>query len=634
MPKYPYRKAGSTWDRTFRNSHNQNLSDIADDIRGSYNALNAHAKASKAHKSSQIAHGDGLSVSQEIEIAKARIRNLVLETDGTNVKEVVDSRVDKKGTIYPMLRDRLNANETVVENLNSIIQQETTFDYTTVPPVYHTTLNLKDPTVLQCFVIDEETGDIYATQVSYGAAAAGIESFTITRMNQNGVMLDSMKIVNGGHGTTIGLEREGSKLYIWSNYDVVDSSGKVVSHDLVRFPYSAGATLTGANGSITRYNKFNDKYTIPVIDQKNGLIAFRIKGDNDSSTLELRNLSDVKKGVDKKLGTIIVPTDLTYLQGFTIDGYDAYWYTGDTNSQSYPSELVQFSFKDGALKKRITCDFGRDADGSYEGDFREPESIYLYKDPITGKKSLFAGVVTGTVGKRIAKVYAYHSKENAAKFATDLSAGYQGYALSKNNGSSKNLPDGLTSLSTFRQVGYYYMKTAETKTLTDHPNPGDAGWWLNVMPADSSGTVIQTLTRNSTGRDTKIYTRVVTNAGVGGKWIEVMTSQKLSWTNLPLKNGASNPDSNNKLQYAVNGGMGYIRGRVNIPKTDGVVFATLPSEARPSSSSWYQGCQVGGTTGDRKVAVRSNGEVAGLGFAVNNIDSVTYTYVNICYPLN
>ncbi|MGG0774693.1 teichoic acid biosynthesis protein [Bacillus rugosus] len=602
-------------------------------INQNKSALTKHKTEKEAHSSSAINHSTGLPVSVEIETTKTRLRNLVLEADGTNVKEVVDARVDREGTVFPSLRDLLVAKETALDDLSVIVQQETSFDYTTVPPVYYTTLNLADKTVLQCFVIDEETGDIYATQVSSGNTDES-QSYTITRMNQNGVMLDSMKVVHGGHGTTIGLERENGQLYIWSNYDVVDTNGSTIGHDLVRFPYTPGATINGGNGGITRYSKFNDKYTIPVIDQKNGLIAFRIKEEGDNSTVELRKLSDVKTGVDKKLGTVKVPSDLLYLQGFTIDGYDLYWYTGDTNSQMYPAELVQFSFKDGALKKRITCDFGRGADGKYEGDFREPESIYLYKDPITGKKSLFAGIATGTVGKRNAKIYAYHSKENAAKFATDLSAGYQGYALSKNNGYSKRLPDGLTKLSTFRQIGYYYMYTTETKIITDHPSPGDAGWWLDVMPADPSGSVIQTLKRNSTGRDIKIYTRVVTNTGVAGNWIEVMTSQKLSWTNLPLKNGASNPDSDNKLQYAVNGGMGYIRGRVNIPKTDGVVFATLPSEARPSSSSWYQGCQVGGTTGDRKIAVRSNGEVAGLGFAVNNVDSVTYTYVNICYPLN
>ncbi|MGM0971360.1 MAG: teichoic acid biosynthesis protein, partial [Bacillota bacterium] len=97
---------------------------------------------------------------------------------------------------------------------------------------------------------------------------------------KNGVMLDSMLIADGGHGTTIGIEREKGKVYIWSNYNKV-SSGVVVGNELVRFPYEAGATMTLDNGLIERYNKFNDLYTIPVIDQQNGLIAFRIRLPDD-----------------------------------------------------------------------------------------------------------------------------------------------------------------------------------------------------------------------------------------------------------------------------------------------------------------------------------------------------------------
>lgn len=74
----------------------------------------------------------------------------------------------------------------------------------------------------------------------------------------------------------------------------------------------------------------------------------RLKDDN--SLVELRKLSDVKNGVNKVLGKVIIPNDLFYLQGFTIDGYDLYWYTGDTNNKTYPCEITQFSFKDGSLK--------------------------------------------------------------------------------------------------------------------------------------------------------------------------------------------------------------------------------------------------------------------------------------------
>lgn len=194
-----------------------------------------------------------------------------------------------------------------------MIQKEMSFDFTTVPPVYHTNLNLADKTVLQCFVIDELTGDIYATQVASGNQDKS-ESFTITRMNQNGVMLDSMTLIHGGHGTTIGLERENGKMYIWSNYNVVDSNGNTVGNDLVRFPYTAGATLNGGSEGIKRYNKFNDYYTIPVIDRENGFIAFRIRLEDDNSLVELRKLNDVKNGVNKVLGKVIIPNDLFYLK--------------------------------------------------------------------------------------------------------------------------------------------------------------------------------------------------------------------------------------------------------------------------------------------------------------------------------
>lgn len=616
----------STKDSLYLAQQRDDLESIENELNGLSNSIANHKSAVTAHTSSQVAHGSGLTVYEEIEIAKARLRNIVLEADGTNIKETIDARVDKRGKVYPSLRDHLVANETDLENLDSMIQKELSFDFTTVPPVYHTNLNLADKTILQCFVIDELTGDIYATQVASGNQDKS-ESFTITRMNQNGVMLDSMTLIHGGHGTTIGLERENGKVYIWSNYNVVDSNGNTVGNDLVRFPYTAGATLNGGSGGIKRYNKFNDYYTIPVIDRENGLIAFRIRLEDDNSLVELRKLNDVKNGVNKVLGKVIIPSDLFYLQGFTIDGYDLYWYTGDTNNKTYPCEITQFSFKDGSLKKRISCNFGYGPDGKYEDGFREPESIFLYKDPKTGKKSLFAGVATGAVGKRLAKVYAYHSKENAAKFGIDLAQGYQGYKLTQNNGYSKRLPDGLKSLKEFRQPGFYYMLTTETKTLSDHPDSGNAGWWLNIAPADRAGSVIQTLTRNATARPIKILTRVVTNDGKVGDWSEISASGKLPWADLPLKNGAKNPDSNYRLQFAVQGGFLFVRGRVTIPQKDGVDFATLPASARPKKNT-YKSCPVAGTTGDRKIVFRSNGNISALGLFAKSASNATYTYID------
>lgn len=111
MPNYPYKKAGNALDRDFRNSYNDNLEYIADDISGSYAKLNSHIKGQAAHMSTQISHSSGLTVAQEIEVEKSRIRNLVLNADGTNIKEVVDARVDNDGFVYPVLKERLDADK-------------------------------------------------------------------------------------------------------------------------------------------------------------------------------------------------------------------------------------------------------------------------------------------------------------------------------------------------------------------------------------------------------------------------------------------------------------------------------------------------------------------------------------------
>lgn len=69
--------------------------------------LNKHKKAQTAHTSDQISHG-GSSLRVYIGNLYNRLRNLILNADGTNVKEVVDARVDADGDIHPLLKERLD----------------------------------------------------------------------------------------------------------------------------------------------------------------------------------------------------------------------------------------------------------------------------------------------------------------------------------------------------------------------------------------------------------------------------------------------------------------------------------------------------------------------------------------------
>ncbi|MEC1428888.1 peptidase G2 autoproteolytic cleavage domain-containing protein [Bacillus sonorensis] len=84
---------------------NARVTEIA--INDNIKALNSHKKATTAHKSEQIDHG-GFSLRTYIDGLYNRFRNLVLNADGTNVKEVVDARVDADGNIQPLLKERLD----------------------------------------------------------------------------------------------------------------------------------------------------------------------------------------------------------------------------------------------------------------------------------------------------------------------------------------------------------------------------------------------------------------------------------------------------------------------------------------------------------------------------------------------
>ncbi len=107
----------STKDSLYLAQQRDDLESIENELNGLSNSIANHKSAVTAHTSSQVAHGCGLTVYEEIEIAKARIRNLVLEADGTNIKEVVDLRVNNKGKVFNTANDRIFNTEKNIDGL-------------------------------------------------------------------------------------------------------------------------------------------------------------------------------------------------------------------------------------------------------------------------------------------------------------------------------------------------------------------------------------------------------------------------------------------------------------------------------------------------------------------------------------
>ncbi|MEK4827819.1 teichoic acid biosynthesis protein [Niallia sp. FSL W8-0951] len=559
---------------------------------------------------------------KDIALAMKRISNLILRK--SDWPEIVDARLRYDGKLYDVLYDHLADTD---KKLDSVLDTE--FDYSTINPIFHAILSGIEGTVLQAPVWDEETEEIYISQVN--GLTSGVESFTISRLDKNGAYIDSMALKYGGHGTSFGIERENGKVYIWTNYEVVDATGKVIDHEVVRVQYKGGTTINSVEET-TIYDRFNNHYTSVVTDVQNGLIAFRINATGKNDVIELRSLSDVKKGINKILGSVTIPSDLMYMQGMTIDNYDLYWRTGDTNSANYPDELCLFSFIDGKIKKRITCSFGKNNQGVYENNFREPEGIFLYKDKKTGKKTLFASVVTGGQGKRIIKIYAYHQKGNHEKFASILMQGAQ-YGVTGANSKSAGVSDTdklLSDINTPNQETY--IRSEESFQFPDHPAPGTGGYWLKNGSREPNGSMLQFMFRNSVGRPVKIFVRVVPRDEAPGEFVALPSGQDLDWIDLPLQNGASNPDSNAKTQYCIDGNEIKFRGEMSMPTANGTVYGLLPSGKRPNKNV-VKNVPTIGTTGTRTIVFRSNGEIVGLGYNVNEPENMTGVYFDTSIPL-
>ncbi|TCN25476.1 phage baseplate protein [Mesobacillus foraminis] len=398
------------------------------------------------------------------------------------------------------------------------------FDMANAQQVYLYDLNLGIGTVNQTISVDENVNEIYATQ-AYTFSGDKEESFVISRLTLNGNLLDSMTVRFGGHGTTIGLERVGGTMYIWSNMLKVDSNGNQVTQYLTRYPYRGGTEININSSSVEKFTEFpNSKiYMSPFTDSKNGLIAFRHTNTTSGSPVsyvEVRKLSDVKARIENVLYRYDYPSSMNnqVIQGMCLDGNNLYLTFGQVANDF---TLYQIDVS----KKQIVDVFqnpvGKSGTNSYEEDFGEPEGLFLYTDPYTGYKTLLCVVVTDATGRRRQKLFAFSSNVGVDKFIGYAAERTQNIKLTRDDGKCHRITStGVTALKDLRVPGLYYAATNEADALSDFPSSrkGLAGWWITVSGKDTDSGVYQELTRNSRATPERIF-RTVGSDGAVSDWI-------------------------------------------------------------------------------------------------------------------
>lgn len=183
--------------------------------------------------------------------------------------------------------------------------------------------------VAQYAQVDPINQHIYWTQLYSGSLLtadeiAKGESFSITRTDMTGAILDRMVCKWGGHGSHFGIENKDGKLWIYTSYRDMSASSK--TYYVVKFPYQPGKFLKFEDNSVI---KISEK-TYPIsprinVDIKNGYVLMVINSADETQYLVMRKSTfDTGK--------------FDYLYGLDAS------YFGVTANQTYQSSALDFPY--------------------------------------------------------------------------------------------------------------------------------------------------------------------------------------------------------------------------------------------------------------------------------------------------
>lgn len=404
----------------------------------------------------------------------------------------------------------------VKEQLNTLNE----FDIRNIVPVTYGYIMMKKSRVGQGLGVNNCTGEIFGSRVNSDEAGKA-QSYMISKFSPSGAEISSMVAENGGHGTSFGVEPVWNQntrtwdTYIWSNWDVVNTNGETVGHKVVRYRYDDNKpNIVISDPTVEIINTGSEDYTIPVIDTVCDLICL-VRKQNERYRIEVMSLSKLKKGDKTILGNLDLGEANDFLQGVAISDNLVFWRIG-TSDGSLPDKTYVFDWKLNKLLYVVNTGMLRPLTSSDDEmeNFREPEGICVYTNPLTKRRSLFLMTIIGEGGRRKHLIHAYHQVGNGSNFIPDGMG--QKIAITKPDGQLLDIPKKYTSLSQVTQVGQYYMENWQYNTFNDVPLPGcGEGWFLTVGGHKNSWTTdcIQTMVRNSYS-ETDVYIRLVRNGQV------------------------------------------------------------------------------------------------------------------------
>lgn len=256
-------------------------------------------------------------------------------------------------------------------------------------------------TVMQSFAIDSIARHVYVVQIVQAGTplpgdAPGEHTYaqrarrgdlTMTRLDLAGNKLGHMYLKGYGHGVSIGLERLGRSVYLWTEVDAATEGDSGWGTRLARFEFRDGHVLDAASSpEIQRRDLLPgvDRTTVSMDPGYQQLtMRYRRDGGFRYAIFDLGDVRRYRRSYTPRadVGQPSVLAGTTF-QGFTTFGQYLYLLDGTAYRDSNPPEshgnihLTRVNLRSGDVEQRVRTMAG------HELHRREPEGMTVYlSDP-------------------------------------------------------------------------------------------------------------------------------------------------------------------------------------------------------------------------------------------------------------
>lgn len=431
----------------------------------------------------------------------------------TSVFEGFNNRLVDVEKEMPYLREEVEKTlEETKQQIGSFNEYSLT-DY----PIFYKTLYGVGTSVMQQFAKLNNNTWLFSQVNAVGAPSEG-ESFTITRLDNDGEALDSMRLYRGGHGLFACIQKnENIELYFTDD-----------QNRLIKTYYQANGILDlSLSTGYTVLPKYTTERQLISIDSVNDLIML-----SSRNTAGVYYKADIYSLTDYVAGTQTKPTYTLYditpsgetIQGLSIRGDLAIFYHGAVGEKA---KIRAYEVSKGTYKDYHYPKLGYTSSQNDTKTVVEAEGSFFDENG-----NLYVGVSTGTPGTmRANHIYVFATVKESRDFISQTLENSQTFKFTEGSGHAQWFDPKPSKLSVIQKPGWYYFMSTEFD-FEDVPDEykGVSAYWLFVSPRGKDGTVYQELVRNTSGVNQYRLTRQVLFDGTPSKWVSVRPERKTLWS--------------------------------------------------------------------------------------------------------